>query len=283
MLLREPIHGVVVSVGYSDYLELSLTQNRPMFDRCVVVTSPADRDSQRVAGKHGCDLVMSEDAVRRSHDGRGFNKGALIERALNQLPGHGWRIHFDADILFPGNLLWRLSAALHDREAIYGVDRFNVVDAAGYQKLNASGFLSRGFQYHHFLAYPPGFELGSRFVHHDQGWMPIGFFQLWHHDAEYSDIYRVRGYASGSNSAAHDDVQFAMRWDRHKRILIPEFFVAHLMTSDVRYGANWEGRKTRPFRAGESKADTPAAEPVAEPAAERTADQQPGPARRYGA
>jgi hypothetical protein len=258
MLIKEPIHGVVVSVGYADYLEISLTHNRPMFGHCVVATSPDDKESQRVAGRHACDVVITEVAKRRTQDGKGFNKGAMIERALNQLPGFGWRIHFDADIVFPGNMLSRLTHALHDKEAIYGVDRMNVVNWEGYERLVGSGFTSRGFEHHHFLNHSiDRSEVGSRLVHHDEGWAPIGYWQCWHHDSEYSGMYRVRGYAAGSNSAARDDVQFALRWDRHKRILIPEFYVAHLVTDDSRYGANWKGRKTRPFAPPKNRPSTP--------------------------
>ncbi len=244
-MLSEPLHGVVVSVGYADFLDVALRHNRPMLSHCVVVTAPDDKETQQVAGKYACELIVTEDGAR----GGGFNKGALIERGLTQLPSNGWRVHFDADIVFPGNMRQRLGAALYDQGALYGCDRINAVNWESYQRLVEAGFTSRGFQYQHYLAYPlAGCDVGSRLVFHDQGWCPIGFFQLWHHTSEYSGLYRTRGYAVGSNNAAHDDVQFALRWDRSKRILIPEFFVAHLCTDDMHYAANWKGRKTESLR-----------------------------------
>lgn len=243
-MLREPLHGVVVSDGYADYLDVALTHNRRCLDHCVVVTSPADRESQRVAGKHACTLVVTEDGRR----GGAFRKGVMIERGLQQLPEEGWRVHFDADVLFPGNAMERLGMALHDRACIYGADRMNVVGWAGYQRLLASGWAVRGWEYHHFLSYAiDRAEIGARLVYHDQGWVPIGFLQIWHSEVEYAGIYRVRPYATGSNSAAHDDVQFALRWDRPRRVLIPEFLVAHLVTEDMTQRCNWSGRRSARF------------------------------------
>jgi hypothetical protein len=244
-MLLEPIHGVVVSDGYADYLDIALTHNRADLSHCVVVTSPKDKDSQKVAGKHNCILIVTDDGRK---DGGEFNKGLLIERGLQQLPSSGWRVHFDADIVFPGNFRQRLGAVGLDKQCLYGVDRMNVVGEGAWQKVLDSGWTHAGFQYHHFLTNTiDRADLGSRIVYGEHGWIPIGFFQLWHAEAEYTGIYRTRTYATGSSSAVHDDVQFGLRWDRKHRVLIPEFLVAHLVTEESKYGANWKGRKTRRF------------------------------------
>lgn len=265
-MLLEPVHGVVVSVDYADYLDIALSHNRALFSHVVVVTTPEDRESQRVAGKHDCQLIVTSDGSRGSalplpEQGalpfgvaaaptRAFNKGVLIERGLQQLPQDGWRIHFDADILFPGNLRAILGRALSDRRSLYGADRFNVIGWDAYQKLLGSGWSTCGYEHHHFLAYPMhAASVGARLVYGEQGWVPIGYFQCWHASQEYAGIYRTRPYATGSNNAAHDDVQFALRWDRAQRVLIPELYLAHLLTDDMAYGKNWNGRVTRPFAA----------------------------------
>jgi hypothetical protein len=250
-MLREPLHGVVVSVGHADYLDVSLRHNRPQFDTVVVATSPDDLESQRVAARHDCTVVISDDWRREGSDPRGngrvFNKGRMVERALQQLPNGGWRVHCDADIVWPGNCRQRLALALYDRHALYGLDRFNVVGEEAYQRLVSYGWTTQGFEHHHYLVYPMHqHEVQSRLVYGDQGWVPVGFFQCWHADSEFGPGgSRVRTYPTGSNSAAHDDVQFALRWDRHKRIHIPDLLVAHLVTEDATYGVNWSGRKTR--------------------------------------
>ena len=256
MMFLERLYGVTVSVGFGDYLNVALAHNRPMLDRCVVVTLPSDKETQKIAGKHNCDLVVTVDGEGCKPPPPGatptqlgvFNKGALIERGLQQLPGDGWRVFFDADIVFPGNLRQHLEGALYDREALYGVDRINVVGWEEWQNLLATGWATKGFEYHHFLNYPPiGLKIGARLVYGEHGWVPIGYFQLWHASVETVDIYRVRTYPLSSPSAAHDDVKFGLRWDRHKRVLIPEVFVAHLQTGESSRGKNWNGRVTPRF------------------------------------
>jgi hypothetical protein len=56
----------------------------------------------------------------------------------------------------------------------------------------------------------------------------------------------------------HTDVLFAIQWPRPKRQLLPEGFCIHLQSS-AEFGANWQGRKTPPFRqtAGTGTVDSP--------------------------
>jgi len=240
----------------ADYLHLALTHNRSLLNECVVSTSTTDDATQQVAARHNCTVVTSETTTR---DGV-FAKGAMVERGLQQLPGYGWRCHFDADICFPGNMRARLGTALYDKQALYGCDRMNVVGPENYQKLLDSGWALRGWESQHFLLYSTNrAEIGARLIYGDQGWVPIGFFQLWHADAETKGIYRIRSYPTGSQSAAHDDVQFSLRFDRHKRIFIPEILVAHLVTPDMKHGVNWKGRVTAPFRPERSSGESVAA------------------------
>lgn len=244
-MFNEKLSLVTVSDMYADYLDVMLGHNRALVDHCCVVTTEDDKQSQRIAGKYDCILVKTDDS--RKADGT-FNKGMMIERGLLQLPSEGWHVHVDSDVVMPSNTRQRLAAALYSKDAIYGADRMNVVEWAEWAKLLATGWAARGFEHHHFLTHPINkAEVGGRLIYGEQGWVPVGYFQLWHASAEYTGIYRTRGYSNTSNSAAHDDVQFALKWDRHNRILIPELLVAHLMTDDVKYGTNWYGRRSKPF------------------------------------
>jgi hypothetical protein len=84
------------------------------------------------------------------------------------------------------------------------------------------------------------FPIGSRLVHLEYGWVPIGFTQIWHSSAR-------RTYPIVCGSSEHSDVLFGVQWPREKRILLPEMFVFHLESESVKMGANWDGRKTKPF------------------------------------
>jgi hypothetical protein len=101
--------------------------------------------------------------------------------------------------------------------------------------------------YHNLVKPPPGFSIGSRWADHEIGYVPIGFFQMWHSHSEYYKGTRSRPYPTEHNDACRTDVQFGMKWDRRHRELLPEFFVVHLESQEAPNGANWCGRKTRRF------------------------------------
>jgi hypothetical protein len=84
------------------------------------------------------------------------------------------------------------------------------------------------------------FQLGSRLVHLEYGYCPIGYFQLFH-------AITRRKYPIVCGSAEYSDVLFAVQWPREERILLPEFFVYHLESESIKMGANWDGRKTKVF------------------------------------
>jgi hypothetical protein len=93
----------------------------------------------------------------------------------------------------------------------------------------------------HCLLSPPPFPLGSRLVLREQGgYVPIGFFQLWH--GRHGRRYPLR-----QGNAEHTDVLHALQWPRDKRRLLEEVFAVHLESEPSRMGANWSGRKTAPF------------------------------------
>ncbi len=85
-------------------------------------------------------------------------------------------------------------------------------------------------------------QFGTRvaFTHHG-GYIPIGFFQLWHVNSG------VTKYIEGHSDAGREDSHFATLWPRCKRALIPEVLAYHLESEPGQMGVNWRGRKTKPF------------------------------------
>jgi hypothetical protein len=60
----------------------------------------------------------------------------------------------------------------------------------------------------------------------------------------------VKAYPQGHSKACRTDVQFALKWDRHKRAVVPELIVVHLESEKVPKGSNWSGRSTKQFGNG---------------------------------
>jgi hypothetical protein len=244
-MFREPLSVVTVSQGYGDFLRVTAPLNRGLFDRWVVVTSPADELTQEVCRKFNLRCVVTADGTR---DGE-FGKGRLIERGLQHLPAEGWVMHLDADIVLPRSFRHDLERAHLDQSCIHGFDRVMVKGWDQWERLKVSGWLDNPSPWHpHGVEWPKGFEVGARWAGGD-GWVPIGFAQLWHRNGGGEEWRgaRVKSYPSGHGNACREDVQHGLQFDRRKRVLIPEVICVHLESEPCKTGTNWRGRKTKPF------------------------------------
>jgi hypothetical protein len=237
------VEALTVCVGYGDFLAATLPENLPLLDNLVVVTSPDDDETRELCRKFSIHHVLSEDHRR---DGP-FNKARMIQRGFDQIGAKDWILHFDADIVLPRQFR-RLAAWAHlDPRAIYGADRCNVVGWDAWQKIKAGtgAWDNHGYEScHRFAAGQPA---GSRWVSKIHGYVPIGYFQLFHGSEMIHKGFHLRSYPLEHGDAARTDVQFALQWDRRYRQLVPELLVLHLESEAAPLGANWKGRTTRRF------------------------------------
>lgn len=233
------IEAVITCVKHSDFLAHTLPMNKPLFDRIIVVTSPEDKATQRICDYWGVRYHATDAFQERwGH----FCKGSAINEALALLDKDAWIVHQDADIALPPNARQVLEAADLDPTMIYGVDRFMIPTYAEWQRFigqpqphtEGNGFFVN-------LAHCP-FPMGTRVsFQHAGGYIPIGFFQLWHAESG------VKEYVSGHSDAGREDSHFAAQWPRRKRGFIPEITAYHLESEFAEMGVNWKGRKTKPF------------------------------------
>ena len=247
------IEAVTVCVDYSDFLAHSLLFNKQAFDRLIVATTPTDEATRRLCEYHDIEYVISTDFYQ--HEGwtpptwgQGriyrppFAKAKGINAALRALSQADWVVHLDADIVLPPRARDMFELAQLDGDCIYGIDRL----------------MSKSYDdWVRHLVYPElhhdanifvranSFPLGVRIAPHrdpNGGWLPIGFFQMWHPGKS-----GIHDYPQKHHSAGRTDMQHGMRWPRERRAIIPELTAIHLESEEVRMGANWEGRRTRFF------------------------------------
>jgi hypothetical protein len=232
------IEAVTVCRGFSDILEHSIINNQSLFDRWIIVTQHDDDATHRVCKRHGIDYVDTDAFTRR---GEKFNKGLAVNVGLAHLTCSQWMLHLDADILLPPQTRRFLENAELDTKSIHGIDRFNLIGGDKIAAWKASG--KPQYEWFCLINPPDGTSFGSRIVHFDYGgWMPIGFFQLWHADS------KITRYPVKPNTdAEHTDVLHAMKWPRQKRILIPEILGIHIESEKVAWGANWQQRASKPL------------------------------------
>lgn len=229
------IEAVIVSHNYSDFLQHTLPEALQHIDHIVVVTTPGDKKTRALCSHYSVDCIDTEVFFE---NGDKFNKGRGVNLGLSHLRHDDWLLHLDADILLPHrfrDMVWR---AKLDKSNIYGADRLNVKNYETYIKNQSK--LRPQFQHKCLINPVSDFNVGSRLVHNEYGYCPIGYFQLWHSSAN-------RKYPINQGSAEHTDVLFAVQWARKNRILLPEIFVTHLESESAPMGANWRGRQTKPF------------------------------------
>jgi len=245
-MFHQKIEAVTVCIGYADFLKEAIPWNLPHFNRWIIVTSKEDEATRELCRKYRLQCLVTNDHNR---DGA-FSKGRMIERGLQHCSSDSWLLHIDADIVLPSSFRYNLERANLNKECIYGVDRFMVNGWTEWKRLLNSGWLNKhGDCYPHGIGLPKGFTLGDRWAGQD-GWLPIGYFQLFHRlgGGEEWRGYRTKSYPNNHGSACRGDVQFSLLWDRQDRVLIPEIFVAHLSSEEAKTGANWNGRTTKPFK-----------------------------------
>lgn len=230
------IECVIVCKDYSDFLEHTLPENLQHIDRLVVVTHPDDQKTIGLCTKYGVDVIPTTEFHRH---GDKFNKGRAINLGLSHLRHDDWLLHIDADILLPHRFRQMLAYSHLDTNCIYGADRLNTLTYEHWMKHKDK--TRPQHQWRYMVSPPKEFHVGSRLLHQEYGYCPIGYFQLWHSSTH-------RKYPIINGSAEHGDVLFAVQWPREKRHLLPEFFVYHLESDpNAPMGANWNGRKTPPF------------------------------------
>ncbi len=238
------IEAVSVCVDYGDILAHVAPWNLAALDRWVVVTTPDDERTREVCRRFSIETLLSREHRR---DASEFAKGRMVEAGLRQLGNDAWHLHLDADIVLPRMTRRILESAHLDEEKVYGADRVMVRSWEGWMKLLGSGWLDYHADYHCRVNFPPGYEVGTRWADPQMGYVPIGFFQLAHASSiEYRGV-RQKAYPARHGDACRTDVQYGLNWDRRDRVLLPELIVAHLESEPARLGANWKGRKTKPF------------------------------------
>jgi hypothetical protein len=211
-------------------LDVTLGKNHPHLDTMIVVTSHTDQKTRLCCQKHGAVCVQTDLFEK---NGRSFNKGAAINSGFDYFQYFGWRIHMDSDIVLPDNFRRVLFNHTHlNKSHIYGCDRLDVVGKKNIKKFLRSSEPQVG-------SWKVGSDhgrLSGRYMDPLRGYVPIGFFQLWHESCQ-------KPYPHSLGTAAHDDVMFASLWPRSCRSHLPTVIAYHLCGSEPKIGENWDGKR----------------------------------------
>jgi hypothetical protein len=240
------IECIITCVSHADFLAHTLPLNKPHFDRIIVITAPEDKATQKICDYWGV-RYHATDAfqARWGH----FCKGTAINEGLALLDKDAWICHMDADVILPPNTRIVLERADLDTTMIYGIDRVMCPNYTEWQRfIGAPQPHTEGNGFFINTTHSP-FPLGTRvaFEHHG-GWIPVGFFQLFHADSN------MLTYPEGHTDAGREDAVFPTQWPRRKRGFIPEITAYHLESEPAAMATNWQKRVTKPFSVDSIKA-----------------------------
>lgn len=228
------LEAVIVCDNYSDFLEVTIPHTLRNVNKLVVVTSKTDGDTKKLCAK--LDVTCIEGW---NHRRDGFDKARAINHGLAHLSCKNYLLHMDADVIIPDVFAdWFTTSHILKPENIYGVDRYECKSQKSLDEVFKTGWVHARKEWRYMIQPPYNLKPSTRVAHSDyEGWLPIGYFQLWHGSQQ------TRYPLKRDADAEHTDVLFAANWMPENRILIPDFYAIHLSTDDG-VGANWHGRKT---------------------------------------
>ena len=234
------LEGLMVCVGYADYLDLTLPWNMRHFHKFVVVTHPSDIATQEITQKHGGTLVLCPECKGQVG---GFNKGIALNAGIAQLDYDDWVLFIDSDILLPSNLLTALKSQKLDPEVLYYAARWyspetNIIQWVEDYKNNESIIMNQP---------SPHRDPGS--IIRDVA--PWGYFQLVNARSRVLSRLGRKPCSVFFNSAGGVDKQFHEMWSPSLK-RFSGYNVAHLYHGA--FGANWRGRTTPPLPGKEEEA-----------------------------
>jgi len=234
------IEGVVICVNYSDFLKNTLPHNKSFFDRLVVVTDEKDIETKNVCEFYNVQCVVTNDFYEG--DSTVPNKARGINAGLKALSLDGWVLHMDADIWLPPltRIILQRYPLVEDR--IYGIDRMMCNSYEEWHNFltDTTKPIHEGWIYLHLHTFP----IGQRIVqYHGDGYMPIGYFQLW--NPKGSGVYT---YPVNKPGYDRTDVLHLKQFPVEKRDFIPDLVCIHLASQKHAQGQNWMGRSTKEFR-----------------------------------
>lgn len=234
------IEVVIICVDFADILAWTLPFNRNQFDGMVVVTAPHDQRTKDLCEHYHIRCVVTDVFYK---GGKAFDKAAGINEGMKVLSKRGWIAHMDADILLPPRAKEMIDRSQPNTDFIYGIDRMDVPSFRDFVNFVSNPELQ---YYKQAFLHANAFKKGARLIR-EQGYVPIGFFQLWHPKGSGIDSYCTEHDIYNN----HSDVNHAEQWPRNKRGFIPEIVALHLMSENDGHGNNWQGRKSKPFKLDE--------------------------------
>lgn len=141
---RVSLAAVLVCVDYSDFLELTLPENKDQFDNIVVVTSPQDKNTQRVAAQNNVTCLITDIFYEK---GAVFNKGGGLNLGIKHIiHGCDFLTILDADTIVPKNFRQNSPWEFMHKNILYGGSRRFIWTYKEYQEYKLGYLKEESFE-----------------------------------------------------------------------------------------------------------------------------------------
>lgn len=204
---------IIGSVNYNDYLILTLERNTKIFENITVFTTPDDTTCHQICEKFDVKYVKTNVMFE---SGAKFNKGRLMEFAINMLDNPEFILLLDADMIINE----KIDTQYLEKNVLYTTDRYIIPDFSLWQN---------------YLSHPE--EVISQ-IPTNVNERGIGFFQLFHIDSDCLNKNAI--YPTDSIDASWTDLKFR---DKFSKKLNLDLQAIHLGPPYL----NWSGRNSKKF------------------------------------
>ena len=135
-----PNIAIVVSYGYSDFLDITIPVNASKFDNLIIVTKESDTETINLVKENSCfEGVLCwpiNDSIF-TKNGAKFNRGAVynyvFQYLITCLGYSGWITLLDSDIIVPRKIE-EIDLLSFDKNCFYGARRYSVDTIDKYKK-----------------------------------------------------------------------------------------------------------------------------------------------------
>lgn len=118
--MRPKVELVLTCVDFSDFLEITLPENKDLFDNVIVVTSLEDGETEKLCNQYQVNCIKTSIFTDNNAS---FNMGGGRNEGLKNLKFNEWVVIADTDIIFPKNLHEIIPWEFMNKEILYGGSR----------------------------------------------------------------------------------------------------------------------------------------------------------------
>ena len=116
--------AIIAAIKYDDFLDITLFENKGIFDRTVIITDSKDIKTQELCKKHEVTcLVTDVFYINNNKFNRGMAYNLVFEHLKETLD---WVLLMDADIIVPKDLKQIFNNLNPDKECFYGCQRYDI-------------------------------------------------------------------------------------------------------------------------------------------------------------